>query len=210
MAETNNATGGDSTTNTTTGVGVTEGGRGTGNTVSNISTITKGGNATSGSGGNLSSANTPDANLENIEEPKTVVAQQGSLLPYPHSALANIKTEASSYRDLIKDVYDEHEKEMAKTTAQDIELSDEMLAARDDAQVRLADELRASLKAQRSMMTRGSAQEGAVTIKLSKAHMHAGVAYQAGDEIKVDEVSAKFIEEAKVGKRADGSTKEDK
>jgi hypothetical protein len=197
MAETNN------TTTTTSGSGATEAGR-----ADNTKVVTKGGESTEGVGGNLSSANTPDAKLESTE-PKTVVAEQGTLLPYPHSALAGITTEGSAYKDLIKEVYKEHEKELASDKPQEIELSDEMLAARQDAQVRLAEELRASLKAQRTMAMR-KAQEGNITIKLTQPHIHGGVAYEAGDEIKVDEISANFIEDVKVGKRVDGSTKEDK
>ena len=79
--------------------------------------------------------------------------------------------------------------------------SEEMIAARNDAQVTLAEQLRASLRAERSMAARDSASEGTVKIKLTKPHMHGGVAYKEGDEIKVDEASANFIEEAKVGKR---------
>lgn len=196
MAETNNTSGGESTTNTTSSTtgstGGSTGGRGTGNTAGNTTT------KSSGDASGLSSANTPDANLEN--ETMATKSTETTQMPYPHSALSSIQTEASSYRDLIKDVYKEHEKEMSSEKANSYEPSAEMLAAREDAQVRLASELRASLKAQRSM-TRKGATEGGVTIKLSKAHIHDGVAYEAGDEISVDETSASFIEEAKVGKK---------
>jgi hypothetical protein len=198
MAETNNPSGGESTTNTTsvTTGGSTTGGRGTTNT----STTTRGGDVDST--GTLSSANTPDANLES--ESKVQVAAEGTLLPYPHTALANLELEATVYRDLIKDVYKEHEKELDSDKVGNYEPTPEMLAARDDAQVRLADELRASLKAQRSMSARNSGkEEGGVKIKLSKPHIHNGIAYQAGDEISVDEASAKFIEEVKAGKKSE-------
>jgi hypothetical protein len=203
MAETNNPTGGESTTNTTTSTtGGTTGTAGRGNTTTNLRTSTGGGDATGGGSTGLSSANTPDADLQNEETQKALVVEKGSLLPYPHSALAGIKTEASAYKDLIKDVYKEHEKAMESDKPHEIELSDEMIAARDDAQARLSEELRATLKAQRSMTRKAGADEGSITIKLSKPHIHSGVPYEAGDEIKVDEVSANFIEDSKVGKRA--------
>ena len=207
MAETNTTTGGEATTNTTTSTtgGGTTGGRGTGNTVTNTSTTTRGGDAGSTTG--MSSANTPDATLQSEENASRAIVSTEGLLPYPHAALTHAKVEASAHRDLIKNVYKEHEKAL-EAKHHDIQLSPEMLAARDDAQVRLADELRSSLAAQRSMAIRKvSSDEDTVTVKLTHPHTHAGVAYEAGDEIKVDEGSAKFIEEAKVGKIVDGESK---
>ena len=41
--------------------------------------------------------------------------------------------------------------------------------------------------------------KGEVKIKLTRDHTHEGMAYSKGDEITVDETSAKFIEEVKSG-----------
>lgn len=87
-------------------------------------------------------------------------------------------------------------------TAMKIEASDEQKAARDDAKTRLAPEIAAAkeLAKRRELMLTPS-DDATVSITLKKDHTHAGVAYKADDTIKVDEMSAKFIEEQGVGER---------
>jgi hypothetical protein len=144
-----------------------------------------------------------ESTLQSGSAPKDVKTAPAALdtvsLPYPHQALTNVSaTEGTVYKDLISEVYAEHEAKL-KEGLGTYKPSPEMEAARADAQARLAVELRASLEAQRSMVVPDS--KGSVKVKLSQNHTHNGVVYAANDEVLVDEASAKFIEDAKIGKR---------
>ncbi len=180
MAEKNNPVGGEATTNTT-------------HVISGSSVPT----------GVADSITTSGEDTPSSMVASPVTEPVAGLLPYPHNSLAGINTEASAFRDLIKEVYAEHEKELDSNKGNMYEPNAEMLAAREDSQIRLASELQASLKAQRTMSQKGGQEKGGIKIKLLRDHLHGGLGYKAGDIISVDESSANFIVAAKAGTKVE-------
>jgi hypothetical protein len=130
------------------------------------------------------------------------VKAEGSLLPFPHNNLNEGVTEGTVYKDLIADVYKEHEKALGKDDSAAYEPDDEALAARMDSQERLANELRATLKAQRTMKAYASGEKsGGVKVRLKQEHTDGGVFYKKGDEIYVDKTVATFLLDAKIAEK---------
>ena len=84
-----------------------------------------------------------------------------------------------------------------------VDVTDELRAAREDSRERLAPEIHAAKQAQKrqeELLTPGEADTVSITLKQS--HTHSGVAYKAGDTMKVDEQAAAFIEQHGIGERS--------
>lgn len=204
MAETTSgATGGEATTNTTrtgagrTGASTTSTGSG-GNATSNTTVTTGGGDTGTGAAGR-SSVTAPLANLQDVpaeQNPAVSGTTPEGQLPFPHASLAGVEVNASVYKDEITEILREHEELSGKP--QDFKPSEEMLAARAEAQRTIAAELRANLSAQRtaaSLRSSGtsSAERNTVKVKVGSNLTHEGIFHKAGSEVMVDEDTADYL-----------------
>ena len=198
MADTK-GTSGESATNTRT---VSS----TGSSAADNTVVVSSGDTT---GRSLSSRNAPDADLQDVAADKNPAKAgsvvQGGFLPAPHQGYEGVDTDANIYKDELAAIHRDIKRLESKS--QDIEVSDEQEAARVAEQVRLAKTLRANMAARRTALSlRGGAEnsekvEGTVKVKLHKDHTDAGVFHKAHTEIKVDEPTAKFLEDNKIGER---------
>lgn len=141
----------------------------------------------------------PAIGEKSVPAPEAKQAEASSL-PFPHNSLSAVATEGGVYKDLISEAYSEHEAAL-KTKEDAVYAPDaELLAAREDAQVRLSEELKANLRFQRSIAKEAEVK-GGVRVKLLSDHIHAGVAYKAGEEINIDAASADYIVTCGAGKK---------
>lgn len=198
MAETK-GTGGEAATNTRTssvsGTGSTSTSNATGNTAVTSSADI---------GGRALGKTAPNADLQDVA-PDQNPAKAGNVfegqLPYPHQGLQGVDVNASIYRNEVEEVLKEHER--LKGKAQAFEPSPELMAARAEAQVAIAKELRANLAAQRvaAALRAEDTRNDTVKVKVFGNHTHGTKTYKAGETAMVDEASADFLVLNRLGER---------
>lgn len=152
----------------------------------------------SGIGDAHASKTSPDANLQDLPDSQNPAKLSKTVVNVPTKEEVN----ASLYsNELVEEVERLTKESQAPVTATPLVVSDEMAAARIEAQRALVLELKGTLAARRASARNVPDPVHAVTVRLVKRHTHNGQEYEQGAEIKVDEVIAKWLETNKVGDR---------